>query len=122
MFSSLIGLAGILVSLIGWFKYKSVLLLLFGTGLYAVETLLEWKNLNVNAKKLDLMLFVIGGIVALFIDLPFYVGGMLALNFYSALMTVLILPGLIMQIVIFLVSIPVEIYMKISSLFTKEDK
>lgn len=122
MFSSLIGLAGILVSLIGWFKHKSVLLLLIGTGLYAIESLLEWKNLNINAKKLDLVLFVIGCIVALFIDLPFYVGGMLALNFYSALTTALILPGLIMQVAIFVISVPIEICTKISSLFSKEDK
>ena len=42
MFASLIGLVGVLTALIGWYGYKSVLLLAIGTGLYLVETLIEW--------------------------------------------------------------------------------
>ena len=101
MFASLIGLVGALTALIGWYGYKSVLLLAIGTGLYLVETLIEWKNLNMNAKKLDLFIFVLGSVVALFTNLPFYIGGMLAINFYSALMTLIALPGLIAQIALF---------------------
>ena len=101
MFASLIGLAGVLTALIGWYGHKSVLLLVIGTGLYLVETLIEWKNLNMNAKKLDLFIFVLGSVVALFTNLPFYIGGMLAINFYSALMTLIALPGLIAQIALF---------------------
>ena len=101
MFASLIGLVGVLTALIGWYGYKSVLLLAIGTGLYLVETLIEWKNLNMNAKKLDLFIFVLGSVVALFTNLPFYIGGMLAINFYSALMTLIALPGLIAQIALF---------------------
>ena len=101
MFASLIGLAGVLTALIGWYGYKSVLLLAIGTGLYLVETLMEWKNLNMNAKKLDLFIFAVGSVVALFINLPFYIGGMLAINFYSAVMTLFALPGLIAQIALF---------------------
>lgn len=101
MFASLIGLVGVLTALIGWYGHKSVLLLAIGTGLYLVETLIEWKNLNMNAKKLDLFIFVLGSVVALFTNLPFYIGGMLAINFYSALMTLIALPGLIAQIALF---------------------
>lgn len=54
-----------------------------------------------NAKKLDLFIFVLGSVVALFTNLPFYIGGMLAINFYSALMTLIALPGLIAQIALF---------------------
>ena len=101
MFASLIGLVGVLTALIGWYGHKSVLLLAIGTGLYLVETLMEWKNLNINAKKLDLFIFALGSVVALFTNLPFYIGGMLAINFYSALMTLIALPGLIAQIALF---------------------
>lgn len=101
MFASLIGLVGVLTALIGWYGHKSVLLLAIGTGLYLVETLIEWKNLNMNAKKLDLFIFVLGSVVALFTNLPFYIGGMLAINFYSALMTLIALPGIIAQIALF---------------------
>lgn len=101
MLSFLIGLAGVLTALIGWYGYKSVLLLAIGTGLYLVETLIEWKSLNLNAKKLELFIFAVGAIVALFINLPFYIGGMLAINFYSALMTLIALPGTITQIALF---------------------
>ena len=101
MFASLIGLVGVLTALIGWYGHKSVLLLAIGTGLYLVETLIEWKNLNMNAKKLDLFIFVLGSVVALFTNLPFYIGGMLAINFYSALMTLIALPGLIAPIALF---------------------
>ena len=101
MLASLIGLAGVLTALIGWYGHKSVLLLAVGTGLYLVETLLEWKSLNMNAKKLDLFIFAVGSVVALFTNLPFYIGGMLAINFYSAVMTQLTLPGLIAQIALF---------------------
>ena len=101
MFASLVGLAGVLTALIGWYGHKSVLLLVIGTGLYLVETVMEWKNLNVNAKKLDLFIFAVGSVVALFVKLPFYIGGMLAINFYSALMTLFALPGIIAQIALF---------------------
>ena len=98
MFSFFIGLIGVLTALIGWFGYKSLTLLVVGTALYFVETLLEWKSLNANAKKLDIIIFIVGSIIALFINLPFYIGGMLALNFYSALMTLISLPGVVSQI------------------------
>ena len=98
MFSFFIGLIGVLTALIGWFGYKSLTLFVVGTALYFVETLLEWKSLNANAKKLDIIIFIVGSIIALFINLPFYIGGMLALNFYSALMTLISLPGVVSQI------------------------
>lgn len=102
MLSQLLGFVGVLVSLIGWFKYKSILLLVIGTGLDIIETLLEWKSLNVNAKKLELRIFIIGCIIGVFLDIPFYVGGMLAINFYFALVSVLTLPTLVSEIVMFI--------------------
>ena len=33
-----------------------MLWLMIGTGLYLVETLMEWKSLNLNAKKLELFI------------------------------------------------------------------
>lgn len=101
MLAFLIGLAGVLTALIGWCGYKSVLLLAIGTSLYFVETLMEWKNLNMNAKILDLFIFAIGSVVALFFNLPFYIGGMLAINFFSALLALFALPGIIAQIALF---------------------
>ena len=68
------------------------------TPVITIETLIEWKNLN---KKLDLFVFALGSVVALFTNIPFYIGGMLAINFYSALMTLIALPDLIAQIVVF---------------------
>lgn len=102
MFSTLVGLAGVLTAFIGWYGKKSVLLLTIGTGLYLFETLLEWKSLNANAKKTDIVIFAIGSIVAMFTNLPFYIGGMLAINYYSAFMTLLSLPGLFAQIALFI--------------------
>lgn len=102
MFTTIIGLAGVLTALIGWYGHKSVILLTIGTCLYIVETLLEWKSLNANAKKLDIFIFAVGSVVALFINIPFYVGGMLAINFYSAFMTLISLPGLFAQISLFI--------------------
>ena len=84
MISFLIGLVDAVVALEGWFVFKSVKLLLIGTILYIIETLLEWRELNTNAKKLDIVIFVIGCVVAASLTLaPWYVGGMVAIAIYS---------------------------------------
>lgn len=84
MISFLIGLVGAVVALVGWFGFKSVILLIVGTVLYIIETAMEWRELNANAKKLDIVIFVIGCIVAaIFTPAPWYVGGMVAIAIYS---------------------------------------
>lgn len=90
MFSSIIGLAGTIASVIGiicWFSSKSIVMLLVGVGLYAIETVLEWKDLNANAKKMDVLVFFIGCLIGwLCSSAPWYVGGLIALCGYSAIM------------------------------------
>ena len=90
MISMLIGLAGALLALIGWFGFHSTTLLIIGTALYLVETVLEWKNLNSSAKVLDVVIFGIGSIIAIaFTATPWYVGGMIAISIYSLILGVL---------------------------------
>ena len=98
MLAALIGMIGCLIALIGWFGFDSVLLLIVGTAFYLVETFLERKSLNDGAKTLDFIIFGIGCVVALIVKVPFYVGGMVAINCYSALFSVF---TLIMYIKIF---------------------
>lgn len=89
MITMIIGLVGALIGLIGWFGFHSVFALIIGTALYFIETIIEWKNLNVNAKTLDMIIFVVGCVVSIFISLPWYIGGMVAINIYSAIVTIL---------------------------------
>ena len=42
MLSFFIGLIGVLIALIGWFGFGSVIALIVGTALYIVETIIEW--------------------------------------------------------------------------------
>lgn len=101
MFTFLLGLIGALIALIGWFGFKSVALLIVGTLLYVIETILEWKDLNAGAKGLDVVIFVVGCLVSLFIKTPFYIGGMVAINCFSALMSLLGLPTYINEMRMF---------------------
>lgn len=85
MLSMLIGVIGAIIGLVGYFYFQSVPLLVIGTGLYIVETLMEWKNLNPNSKVIDVVIFIVGGLIGMKLKVPFYVGGMIAINIYSAL-------------------------------------
>ena len=93
------GIVGSLIALIGWFVFHSLPMLIVGTVCYIIETLLEWKSLNTGAKCVDVFIFGIGALIALFVKAPFYIGGMIALNCYSAFVSVISLPGLIMSII-----------------------
>jgi|GEM_PF-4378024 len=94
MISFLVGLGGACLSLIGWFGFRSIILLLVGTALHLVETLIEFKQLTASAKMMDIVIFAIGCIVALFIaSIPWYVGGILAIAIYSLITSII---GLIM--------------------------
>ena len=99
--SFLIGVVGVLLSLIGWFGFNSLFLLILGTVFYIIETILEWKKLNSAAKMNDLIVFCIGCLVSILIKTPFYIGGMIAINCYSAIMCLLALPMYIKLYLIF---------------------
>lgn len=86
MLSMLIGVIGSAVGLAGWFVYKSVPMLIIGTILYGIETIMERDKLTIQAKVLDFLIFVVGAIVGLVIKQPFYITGLIALNIYSGLM------------------------------------
>ncbi len=90
--SFFIGLIGVLISIIGWFGFHSLLLLIIGTIFYIVETILQWRNLNIGAKVVDLIIFGIGCLVSIILGNPFYIGGMIAINCYSAIMCLFSLP------------------------------
>ena len=83
MLSLLIGTIGSIVALVGWFDFKSLVILLIGTLGYIIETFLERDSLEKNAIILDIVIFVIGCIVGLFLKTPFYVCGLIATNIYS---------------------------------------
>lgn len=84
MISFLIGLAGAVIALVGWFCFNSVALLAVGTILYLIETIIEWNNLNTNAKVLDIVIFAVGSIVgALLTSVQWYVAGMIAIAVYN---------------------------------------
>ena len=86
MLSFIIGL-GAIVGVVGWFITKSLIFIGIGILCYLVETIMEWKNLNANAKLVDVFIFVIGCIVGLFIkSMPFWLCGIVALLIYSALL------------------------------------
>ena len=89
MLSFFIGLIGVLTALLGWFVFKSLTLLVVGTVLYVIETIMEWNSLNPGAKVVDIVIFAIGCIVGCFVKTPFYICGMLAINMYSAITVIL---------------------------------
>jgi hypothetical protein len=101
MLSFFIGLIGVLIALIGWFGFGSVIALIVGTALYIVETIIEWKTLNPGAKVVDLVIFIIGAVIALIVKNPFYIGGMIALNIYSGVMALFSIPMIVTQLKMF---------------------
>lgn len=89
MFSFLIGSLGSIIGLVGWFGFKSVVMLVIGTAFYVIETVVEWKDLNTNAKLHDLVVFGIGSfIAAVFTSAPWYVGGMVAILINSLFLSI----------------------------------
>lgn len=101
MLSFFIGLIGVLVALIGWFGFDSLVALIVGTLLYVVETIIEWKNLNRGSKVIDIVVFIIGAIIALIVKNPFYIGGMIAINIYSGVTVAFSIPMIFTQLKMF---------------------
>lgn len=87
LFWDLVVLAGNITAFWGWLKHQSVLCVIIGAVISVVDTLIRWKDLNTNARKMDLTVFLIGLAVGLIIkDFPApYICGMLAINAYSLL-------------------------------------
>lgn len=102
MVGSIIGFIGAIVALVGWFGFKSVPLLIIGFLGYVIETIIEWKDLNAGAKMFEIIIFAIGCIVGLFISVPFWVCGLLAISMYSLLIGIISLPAMLSQIKLFL--------------------
>ena len=98
MLSFFLGLFGVILSFVGWFGFKSFTMLLVGSLFYIIETIMEWKSLNIGAKFVDLIIFIIGSIVALIVKTPFYIGGMIAINIYSGIMVLFSLPMIVEQL------------------------
>lgn len=100
MVSFVIGTFGSILSLLGWFGFHSATILFVGTFLQAVETAMEWKALNGNAKKMDVLVFAMGCIIGLFVfTLPWYVGGLIAIAIYNLVMGIF---GGIRMLILFL--------------------
>lgn len=86
----LIGLIGSAVGLVGWFAFRSPLLLFLGTGCYVAELLVERRRFGLSDRAPDLVFFVFGCIAGLFIEtVPWYICGMITVNFYSVYMSLL---------------------------------
>lgn len=102
MISFFVGLVGAIIALVGWFGFHSLIALVIGTVLYIVETIMQLKELQPNALKFEITIFVVGCIVGLFLKIPFYIGGMLATNIYSAVISIIGLPAIIGQVISFL--------------------
>lgn len=98
MISFLIGLAGTLIALVGWFGYHSLVALIIGTVLYLIETIMQLRELNQNAIAFEVIIALIGCLVSSFFHVPFYVGGMVAINLYSAIITLFGIPNFIPSI------------------------
>lgn len=85
MLEVILGAFGALTSLIGWFGFRSLSCVIIGTILCFIETIIQWKDLTPRAKKLDLVIFLIGSAVGIiFTGAPaWYICGMLGIAIYN---------------------------------------
>ena len=88
MLSMFIGCLGAIVGLVGWFCYHSSIALVIGFILYCIETIMQWNELNTNAKISESLIILIGCIVGIFVKTPWYICGMLAITIYNGIMSV----------------------------------
>lgn len=90
MKSFLIGGLGVIVGLIGWYVYQSTICLILGAIAFAIETILEEDSLNGLAKVDTLVAFGVGAAISLIRKItPWYVGGLLGINIWSAILLIL---------------------------------
>ena len=102
MFALIIGCIGNVTAVIGYLCFHSLWLLLAGTGVYFLEKCIRMitRKKILTRKKIsfidDIIMFVIGSAVGLLIkSVPWYVCGMLAINFWMVLLLVF---GIILKI------------------------
>ena len=101
MLGFLFGFIGAIVSLVGWFGFKSTTLLIVGFLGYVIETIIEWKSLNAQAKTMDVIVFAVGSIVGLIIKVPFWICGLVALSIYSLIIGLISLPSMLSEAKLF---------------------
>lgn len=83
----MVGFLASIVGLVGWFGFKSLLLLGIATIVYVIELIRTWKSLNQGARMLIFIWAIVGGVIALFFKAPFYIGSMVAWNVESIIST-----------------------------------
>ena len=71
MISFLLGAAGSIIALVGWFGFHSLPALVIGTFLYILETILDSPMLQPQAYLADAGIFVIGGVISVIVGYPF---------------------------------------------------
>ena len=85
MLSLILGIAGPVVGLIGWFKFRSLILLAIGVILVLIESYMERQVLNSNAAITEVCIFLIGCLVGLFTATPSYIMGMIFFTVYHGI-------------------------------------
>lgn len=85
----MIGAVGGIVALVGWYALHSIWLLIVGTVLYILETVVNWKKLTVKAKITDIIIFFTGSIIAIYTSTSWYIGGMLAISMYNLFVSIM---------------------------------
>ena len=83
----MVGFLAAIVGLVGWFGFKSLILLGIATIVYVIEIIKTWKSLNQGARMLIFVWAIVGGVVSLFFKTPFYIGSMVAWNVESIIST-----------------------------------
>lgn len=90
--SYILGWGSPFIALVGYFTSDEPLTLIIGLIMYLMELGIEWKRLNAGAKFVDGLIFVVGSIVSVFLGKAFYIGGIIALEVYSLVVSVISLP------------------------------
>ena len=91
MLGVVLGLIGPLTSIVGWFGFHSLVCVIIGTALCIILTLLQWKDLNRNARRMDLVSFLVGSVVGILAKKApaWYICGMLGISFYGLFVNLL---------------------------------
>jgi hypothetical protein len=83
-------IVAVIISLVGWFVFHSNIALLVGFGVYVIVTIKERNNLNRNAKYTESILLVIGLVLAVATNTPFYITPIIIIMIYQAILTIIV--------------------------------
>ena len=90
MISFLIGIAGSVIGLVGWFNSYDLIWLVLGTIAVLIEQILEEDNLSSKAKTQNLSAFVVGAVAVSFSRYyPWDIGGLLAVIIWNIFISIL---------------------------------